>query len=756
MSELKKDFKYTYQQQVTLCKDIDDLYPYEVTLPDAPKDVTGIANYGLPKDQQVFRRVEIPAKIKKLNLLPLEEATAAAEVDEEICAFIEQMWQKFTYGEFQFINGELIYISPTYWFFLNFWKMDIGLPQFRMDKVHYCTDLWEFIFWDLIVVPSDVCYGMIKGSRRREGKTYKAMCKAYKLIISDYMRNGCLQSKSDDDAASAFTEKMVLPWTNLPFFFKPIYSNSSYPKREGLQFSPRTKRGKSAGDDAIINPEDFLFSKFEYKASGELAADGYKWHIHISDEDGKGDTDGWNRWLVVKPTLTEDGRIIGKEISTTTVEEMEKKGGGSFRYKWMLSDRNPKKPKDKLTVNEYGETVSGLYPWFSRSRCNEVFDKYGCAIVGDPTPEQKKWLKEVKKDKYYEKGGAQRVLERIEKHKTQVDKQKEMRKYPDNVKDMFVSATSFCQFDLGILDTRLSYFAFGYPPEMADKITFGNFHWKNGVFGGDVEFIPTSQEDGRFWISYMPMGANANKRRVSPVNNKPEPTNWHLFAAGADPFKFDTGDVINKNKMSDGAMHIFAEFDINVDTPDKDPADYVTGDLCAEYLWRPDTVDELCEDYLKACIYYGVKLFPEKNNRDVVSYFKQKGFENYLQFDMNLKNRDGALYLQETSAGANTDVKSIQSMFKVVQKYVKENGLRCKFYRTLEQLKHVQPDDMSPYDLFVSLATCMRVVKEFNPIRLAGEEDGEDVGDLLGVGFSPKIQYDGHSGGYGIDKGYDF
>ena len=78
--------------------------------------------------------------------------------------------------------------------------------------------------------------------------------------------------------------------------------------------------------------------------------------------------------------------------------------------------------------------------------------------------------------------------------------------------------------------------------------------------------------------------------------------------------------------------------------------------------------------------------------------------------------------------------------------------MRCKFYRTLEQLKHVAPDDMNPYDLFVSLATCLRVVQEFNPIRLKEEDVAEDISDLIG-GFSASTPYGnvGRENDYGTD-----
>jgi len=743
------------QTEYTLCKDIEDIYPYQLVLPNPPLP-QNIINYGLPKEEQIFRRTIVPKEILRLNTLPREEAIAEAELNPEYMRFIELMWYKFTYGEWQYINGKALHISPTYWFYLNFWKLDSGLPKFRYDLTHFTTELWEFAWWDYMVQPSDVCFGEIQATMRKVGKTYRAMCKAYKRIISKRHAMGCIQSKTDDDAKDAFSVKMVTPVLSIPFFFKPFQANSIMPKGEGFRFMPRS--GKSDKEKSL-NPDDFLFSSIEYRSSGETAADGPKWYVHITDEDGKApDIDVWERHRVVIPALTEDEMIYGKELTTTTVEEMVKGGGMLFWYKWKMSDRNPNKEKKDLTVDERGKTSSGLWPWFCPARCCVVWDKFGCAIIDDPTEEQQKWLKEVKKDPQYKIGGRERIRRKIDSLKTQNDKHSEMRKFPENVRDMFLSASGRCYFDLGILNERLKYFAYGYPKEMATDMTFGNFQWKDGVFGEEVVFTPTTQEDAKFWISYMPRPDHQNKWRVDDWTGKKIPMNWHKFCAGADAFKFDTEDVINKSEMSKGSMHIYAEYDVNIDRPDTSPDKYVTDDICLEYLWREDTmtVDDLCEDYLKACIFYGCKLFPEKNNPEVVSYFKRHGFEHYLQFDMQFKSSDGAVFLQEKGgAGANTDTKSIQSMFKVVQRYVKEKGMRCKFYRTMEQLKHVSPDNMNPYDLFVSLATCLRVVQEFNPIRLKEDESPAEIKDLIGF-FSaglPTDESDSSASLYGTDNG---
>jgi hypothetical protein len=62
---------------------------------------------------------------------------------------------------------------------------------------------------------------------------------------------------------------------------------------------------------------------------------------------------------------------------------------------------------------------------------------------------------------------------------------------------------------------------------------------------------------------------------------------------------------------------------------------------------------------------------------------------------------------------------------------------------------------MNPYDLFVSLATCLRVVQEFNPIRLKEDESPAEIKDLIGF-FSaglPTDESDSSASVYGADNG---
>jgi hypothetical protein len=112
---------------------------------------------------------------------------------------------------------------------------------------------------------------------------------------------------------------------------------------------------------------------------------------------------------------------------------------------------------------------------------------------------------------------------------------------------------------------------------------------------------------------------------------------------------------------------------------------------------------------LKSAIYWGLKVYPENNLDNVAQYFKKHGFENYLQLGrkLTLNTEAGIVYKDETRSGATTNIGIIESMFRVVAQYVIRSGKHCKFYRTLEDFRDVDIENLNPYDLFVSSSYCL-------------------------------------------------
>lgn len=705
-----KGYKYKkYEQNLTLCHGIADLYEYKVRLPDAPP-IEQFTNYGIAPEEQVFQRIKLPAEFVEIDKSvrygkeSREGAVAMIEANQELTSFVEMLWLKRLTGDWQLINGVPTHISPTYFHYLNFWYMDIGLPHFRSDEYHHCGDLQLHYCWDYAVLKSPYCYGLNYLTQRRAGKTFLLGNMLYEPISRSYEWHGGLQSKTSEDAEKAFTKAIVKTWRREPFIFQPIFSNSTFPKKEGLQFSPKGRKGKNNAIETIDEQE--LMSSITYAPSSEMAYDGQKLHRYGSDECGKTvDADVYERWNIVKPCLWEnDGtgnKIKGKAIFTTTVEEMEKKGGKFYKALWIDSDRDPAKKKEDKKVDENGETVSGLWNWFTPAYCNEVFDRYGVAIVDVPTKQQQEYLKS-RGDKDYKIGGMERVTREIDRQPNQHKKQDTIRKKPRTIREAFQSAKSFSHFNLEILDKALHKFTMGYPYELKETMYFGKFEWVKGQFGGDVEFVPTDYHNARFHASYFPPEGMRNQR-VPVGNGKVKPANAAMFRSGADPFKYDTPDVKYKKDMSTAGQHIYAFYDELVDAH-KPREEWQTNNIVYEYYYRAQSVDEMCEDYLKACIFYSCKLYPERNNDDVIKYFKSKGFEHYIQLGLRLTTSEGGIFYKQDITGGNvTGDKTIEKLFRHVQNFVNEDVPYCKFFRTIQDIKDVERDNLNPFDLFVSL-----------------------------------------------------
>lgn len=724
--------KYNYQpyrQEVTLLSGIDDIEPYQLKLPDPPP-IEEFINYGLPPDSQYFKRIELPVELKildkkvKTGQLKRKDAIAHIESSKELCDFVESLWHKRIHGEFQIINGVPLHISPTYWGYLNFWEMNIGLPDFRADFHHYCTDLWFFNFWDYLVVPNQFCDGAIEMTQRQVGKSYKLGWILYEPTSRMYDCHAGLQSKTDDDAEQTFTKCIVKPWRRLPFFFQPIYSNSTYPKAEGLQFTPRGKKGEHDSMDSLDSDE--LMGTVTYRASELMAYDGATLLRYGADESGKTTSvDSYDRWEVVKPSLR---RMKGKAYMPTTVEEMEKMGGKFFKKMWDDSDRRKdKKDKEDIKVDENGETDSGLWGWFTPSYCNELWDEYGFSIISTITTRQKEYLKS-KGEKIYWKCGIDLINDRIDKVSNSIKKQALIRKHPRNIREAFRSATTVCHFNLEIINKRLDYFFMGYG-EQKQIMQFGKFKWVDGIFGGTVEFVDTGWENARFHKIILPNEQDwCNKKIPASHEGKWKPSNTSKFCGSADPFKYRTKDVKYKKDMSDGACHIYAYYDPNVDGGKSD-TEWLTDDFVLEYLHRPESPDEFCEDVLMIAIYYGCKIYPENNLDNVAIKFKDWGFENYIQVGrkLTINSEAGMVYADESRGGATTNTKMIETMFRHVQQYVLNAGKRCKFYRTLNDFKEVDIEDLNPYDLFVSASYCLMNGFEINNPANAKKKADESV-----------------------------
>lgn len=682
---MKPENKYGYKQAVTdvvLLEDVDDIEPYHIKLP-TPPPIAQIKNYGLPPEQQFYTREVIPAKIWLLTRqvnnkdITREEARNIVLKDKDLAAWIETQWKKREEGEWVYIYGTPYYITGTYWFYLNYYHMDVGLPQFRE------TDMKKYWWWKFCVEDNDSVYGGIDFTRRRVGKTFFMGNIILEYITRNPNTQGGLQSKSDVDAAKAFTKAVMNPFKRLPFFFKPEFENSSASK----------KKIELVADD----PAESFDCLIDYGNSNHTYYDGQKLQRYGMDESGKYEdpADPIAMWDKVKFCLFLDGKIIGKALVTTTVEEMEKGGGAKFKYLW---DRSCRIPKMGM-INEYGETKSGLVPFFTPSYENMFFDQYGMAIVDEVKPYQAEW-RNRKGDKNWNMGGKSWVDREIENAKNGKDRQDLIRKMPRNIREAFRYNNTGCLFDIDIINQRLDYFVNGYPEDQ--PMTFGYFDWEGARFNSKVKFVPTEEKSARCHVRHLPLHEQRNQSYIK--NGRQCPSNTAKFQASADPFKLNTDRVINKDKMSLGACHVYALYDPMLEAMDAFAGKNITDNFVLEYFHRPPTPDEFAEDVLKICIFYGCKCFPEFNVDVVDKFFREHGFEEYLQFKRKFAMSGTGLTLKEdrTQSGSNTTEQFKPVLIRHGINYITKRGMACPFPRTLEQFRDLEYSNFNDFDLVVS------------------------------------------------------
>lgn len=678
-------------RNIVLLSDVEDIEPYKFTLPEPPKNEF-IGNFGLPYEEQFFQREKVPRKVWELTSavnnqkITRAEAFVEANKNAELSAFIQSQWNKREFGDWVYIHGKPTYITGQYWFYLNYYLLDIGHPLYRE------TDCEEHQCWKFCVEENDAAYGMIKFERRRSGKTYRAGNMLLEYATRTEKRYIGLQSKSEEDGETFFRKALVYQFKRLPFFFQPEHE--------------RVGKMKKSIELVSDNIDDSFETILDYKSTTPTAYDGQKLGRGVGDEFGKmvkpaSPIDIWDK---NKYCFFNDGKIIGKYLICTTCEEMQKGGGEQFKYLW---DRSSRIPKDEQ-INEYGETRTGLVPYFTPAFKNIFFDQYGQSIIDEPKKYQKEWRK-AKGDKFWNIGGKEYIDKQIASAKDGRDRQDVIRKMPRTIREAFRYNNTACLFDIEVINNRLADF-FGnagsiYPRNF--PMTFGYFEWVKGKEFKEAVFRQTDEKSARCHIRYMPPPDQRN--RWGMRNGKQIPANTTKFNMGADPFKLKTEQVIHRDRMSDGAGHVYALLDPSVDNLGKPREEWVTDNFVLEYLFRPETPDLFAEDMAMICVFYGCKIFPENNINIIDKCFREWELEEYLQFQQRASNRNNVVVFKEdkTIAGAYNIDSLKPTLIRHGINFIRERGCYCPFPRTLEQFRDLSYDNFSAYDAAVSGLFCL-------------------------------------------------
>ena len=633
-----KTWEYGYNEKydvVIISKDgtLGDIYEInglKVGLPNLPNDK-------LPKGNNKWEPKEYPQELSRIKTI-FEWKSKSNEFKVKWVDYIQQEFESREFGHWFVNNGSPTYITGSHYMYLQWSKIDVGLPDFRESNRIF------HIFWEACKA-DDRCFGMCYLKNRRSGFSFMSSSETANIgTISKDAKLGIL-SKTGADAKEMFINKVVPIVRNYPFFFKPIQDGMDNPKTE-LSFrvpaKKITKKNMSDSDDDNISGLD---TTIDWLNTADNSYDGQKLLNLVHDESGK-----WlvpnnilNNWRVTKTCLRLGSRIVGKCMMGSTVNALAK-GGQNFKDLYYDSDPNKR--------NANGQTKSGLYSLFIPMEYNmEGFiDEYGFAVIDNPNNPI------MGIDGRLIKVGAVTYWENeVEALKHDADALNEFyRQYPRTESHAFRDESKQSLFNLTKIYQQIDY----NDSLIRDRVlTRGSFTWRNGQ--QDTEVIWTPDSRGRFLVSWIPPDSLRNN--VVIKNGRKSPGNEEFGAFGCDPY--DISGVVGGGG-SNGALHGLTGTSLHPEVP--------SNMFFLEYVARPQTADIFFEEVLMACVFYGMPILAENNKARMLYHFKNRG---YRGFSMNRPDKNQAqLSKTEIEIGGipNTSEDIKQTHAACIESYVEQ------------------------------------------------------------------------------------
>ena len=591
-----KSWAYGYNKEydlIVISKDgtIGDIYEInnlKIALPATPKEVENRDNKWQP--------IEYPPELQKIKSIfdwnRRDNAFKSKYVD-----MIETEFDRRENGFWFMNNGEPTYMTGTHYMYLQWTKIDVGLPDFRESNRIF------FIFWEACKADAR-SFGMCYLKNRRSGFSFMSSAETSNTgtIVRD-SRIGIL-SKTGADAKKMFTDKVVPIVRNYPFFFKPIQDGMDNPKTELAFRVPASKITRKNMDEERDDDIEGLDTTIDWKNTADNSYDGEKLLLLVHDESGKWEKPEniLNNWRVTKTCLRLGSKIIGKCMMGSTSNSLSK-GGENFKKLYYDSDPT------KRSAN--GQTKSGLYSLFIPMEWNmEGFiDEYGWPVFEDP----KKPVMGIDGEEIT-MGVITYWNNEVAAMKSDSDALNEYyRQFPRTESHAFRDESKSSLFNLTKIYQQIDY----NDSMIKDRVlTRGYFHWKNGE--QDSEVIWTPDPKGRFLVSWIP---DQNMRNnVIKKDGKFYPGNKDIGVFGCDPY--DISGVVGGGGSA-GALHGITQFHMQ-NAP--------TNHFFLEYIARPQTAEIFFEEVLMACFFYGMPILVENNKQRLLYHFKNRG---YRPFSLN-------------------------------------------------------------------------------------------------------------------------
>ena len=596
-----KSWKYGYDEKydmVVISKDgtigqIIEINGLVIALPSVTNPVYKRDN---KKENQYWEPAEYPKELDKIKTI-FQWHTMPKEFKSKWVDYIEGEFDRRENGFHFMNNGVETYITGSHYMYLQWTKIDIGLPDFREANRIY------FIFWEACKADPR-SFGLVYLKIRRSGFSFMSSSEAVNIgTLAKDARIG-IQSKTGGDAKTMFTNKVVPISGNYPFFFKPITDGMDKPKTELAYRVPAAKiTKKNMYEDGGAELKG-LDTTIDWKNTSDNSYDGEKLLLLIEDESGKLEAPNniLNGWRVRKTCLRLGSKVIGKCMMGSTPNALAK-GGGNFKK--LYEESNIK------TRNANGQTKSGMYSLYIPMEWNfeGYIDRYGMPVFRKP----EKPILGI--DGQMISDGAIDYWENeVSSLKSDADALNEFyRQFSRTESHAFRDESLSSIFNLTKIYQQIDY----NDSLIRDRIlTRGSFSWLNGE--KDTKVVWTPDNRGRFLVSWIP--GNSLQNNVIYKNGMKHPGNDHIGAFGCDPY--DISGTVGGGG-SNGSLHGLTKFNMD-DAP--------SNQFFLEYIARPQTAEIFFEEVLMACVFYGMPILVENNKPRLLYHFKNRG---YRGFSMN-------------------------------------------------------------------------------------------------------------------------
>lgn len=688
--------------------EIYEIQNLKIALPPSPKKVDDRGNKWAP--------AEYPKELKKINTI-FHWNKYPDSFKEKWVPYIETEFDRRESGYWFMNNGKPTYITGAHYMYLQWSKIDVGLPDFRESNRLF------FIFWEACKIDYR-CYGICYLKNRRSGFSFMSSAETInQATITSDSRFGIL-SKSGADAKKMFTDKVVPISLNYPFFFKPIQDGMDRPKTELAYRVPASKLTKKSIKETEEQEElEGLDTSIDWKNTGDNSYDGEKLKLLVHDESGKWEKPDniKNNWKVTKTCLRLGSKIIGKCMMGSTSNALDK-GGKNFKDIYYASDVTKR--------NRNGQTSSGLYSLFIPMEWNyEGFiDTYGYPVFDTPKEPVLGIDGEL-----IRVGVLEHWQNEADGLKDDLDALNELyRQFPKTEDHAFRDETKKSLFNLVKIYEQLDY---NQGLVNSGIITTGNFNWANGVKDTRVEFHPDPK--GRFKLSWIP--APEMQNAVVVKNGRKSPGNEHIGAFGCD--SYDISGTVG-GRGSNGALSGLTKFHM-----DNAP----TNQFFLEYVARPETAEIFFEEILMAIVFYGMPILAENNKPRLLYHLKQRG---YRAFSMNRPDKiwNKLSYTEKEIGGIPNSGEQIkQDHAAAIESYINNNvGVledgnfgSMYFDRTLHDWLHFKIEDRTKYDAAISSGLAIMACNKnlYKPIKQRVSNTVKmNVGRFTNTGFKSKIK----------------